>query len=154
MRIALCAVGLLVGCQRSKEEVVAGGEPSKPATALGVERADCRPDHTCDTGLLCLSNLCVRPPAADCALLGETLASLELGNYAPREQRNALVADKRTRCEREHVTKDEQKCVDDAHADKWAIAKCVPRLFPEMQPGKGAAGDCELVVAKIKQMMG
>ena len=34
------------------------------APVVGQERGDCRPDRSCDPGLTCLSNLCVRPPTA------------------------------------------------------------------------------------------
>ncbi len=152
----------LVGCQRAKEDVPATGSGSSGApqaergfarAPAGTERGDCRPDHTCDTGLLCLSDLCVAPPAADCAALAESLASAELGNYAPRDKRTAAVAEKKAMCEKLRVTKDEEKCMDTAR-DKWAQAKCVPRMFPDLAPGKGAAADCELIVGKMSAMIG
>lgn len=162
MTRALLLLPLLVGCQRDAYEANASKTQTGSATTTtttaargtaGTERGDCRPDKSCDPGLLCLSNLCVAPPAADCQKLAETLASYEVGNYAPKGKRDSVVAEKKAKCEAERVTKDEEKCVDDAK-DKWAIAKCVPRLYPELAPGKGLASDCEIIIGKMQQMMG
>lgn len=46
------------------------GAPAKPAASptvtpkMGTERAPCYPNHTCNTGLTCASDLCVRLPAS------------------------------------------------------------------------------------------
>jgi hypothetical protein len=37
----------------------AGCGSSKPAACVGAERCDCYPNHTCDNGLTCMSNICV-----------------------------------------------------------------------------------------------
>lgn len=120
--------------------------------AAGKERGDCRGGDDradkCDPGLLCLSNLCVRPPAADCAMVSETLASLDLGNYAEPEERAPVVAKYKTACEKTHVSKEEGECLDKAQ-DKWTAGQCAPRMFPEMSN----QGDCKQVVAKVEAAM-
>lgn len=133
MRLALLL--LIVACQR--EQTAAAGGP------LGKERADCRPDKSCDDGLWCLSNLCVRPPQADCKLVGEQLASLQLGNYAEPEERAPLVAKLAQACEAAHVEKDQGVCLGKAK-DRWAAAQCAPKLFPEMKE------DCATVGEKVR----
>lgn len=135
-RVVLVVVVALIGCQREK-----------PAAQLGTERSDCRPDGTCDPGLLCLSKLCVEPPPADCRAVAETLASFDLGNYAPIEERGPVVAKHQAACEHAHVSKDEGACIDDAR-DKWTAALCAPRLFPEL--ASGTTSDCTAVRAKIR----
>src|SRR5258706_3622174 len=110
MRTALAAamfvVACLISCQRDRS---------------GHERADCRHDYSCDPGLVCQSDLGVRPPAADCAEVAEALTTGELGNYAEPEDRAPVVAKKRAECEAAHVTKDEAACLDKAK-DKWEQA--------------------------------
>src|SRR5437660_356176 len=103
MKLAVVAAIGLLGCQHNERSRELGSS-DRPSVA-GKERADCRPDKTCDPGLLCLSNLCVRPPAADCQLVAEELASLDLGNYAEPEDRAPVVAKHKARCETEHVSK-------------------------------------------------
>ncbi len=140
-RFALVVVVLFVGCSRDS----ARGTP-------GTERADCRAGsaNQCDTGLLCLSNLCVRPPPADCQAVGEQLASMDLGNYAEPEERTPVVAKYKDACEKARVSKEEGACLDKA-TDKWSAGQCVPRMFPEMASTN--KGDCKQVVARIEAAM-
>jgi hypothetical protein len=137
-RLALVVMVLAIGCSKGH------GTPGK-------ERGDCRSGDKdkCDPGLLCLSNLCVRPPAADCTAVSETLASLDLGNYAEPEERAPVVATYKAACEKAYVSKEEGECLDKAH-DKWTAGQCAPRMFPEMT-AKG--GDCKQVVAKVEAAM-
>jgi xanthine/CO dehydrogenase XdhC/CoxF family maturation factor len=156
-RVAWVLIGVgALGCQRTAEEAAAtrgSGSSTGSASRAGRERGDCRPDKGCDPGLLCLSDLCVRPPAADCIAVAESLASLELGNYAPREQRAAVVAVKRAACETAMVSKDEGKCLDAAH-DKYAVAACVPRMFPDVAVGSGSAGgSCDAIAARMRALI-
>jgi len=137
-RLACLACLLLAACPSAKS-----------AGELGKERSDCRPDKTCDKGLLCLSNVCVRPPPADCVDVGETLASMDLGNYAPVEERAPVVAKYRQRCETIYVTKEQGACIDKTH-DKWSAEQCAPGLFPELAAG---TGDCNLIAAKLQAML-
>ncbi len=104
----------------------------------------------CDPGLVCLSELCVRPPPASCSAVAEKLASFELGNYAPRDARAKLVADKAAACAAAHVTKDEGDCVGRAR-DRWDAAKCAPSMFPGLT--STGSGDCEQVIARIASAM-
>ena len=139
-RFALVVMVLVMGCSKG------GGARG----SAGTERGDCRTgDMKCDPGLLCLSNLCVRPPAADCAMVSETLASLDLGNYAEVEERAPVVAKYKAQCEKTYVSKEEGECLDKAR-DKWTAGQCAPRMFPEMT-AKGA--DCKQVAAKLESAM-
>jgi hypothetical protein len=114
----------------------------------GTERAPCREDHMpCNEGLVCMSNLCVRPPPGDCALVADTLASFDIGNYAAPEERTAAVAKRKASCEAAHISKEEQACLEKA-PDQWAAQKCAPRLFPQAQ------GDCVAVGMKVRTVVG
>ena len=55
-----------------------------------------------------------KAPAADCALVAESLTSFELGNYAPIEERAPKVTAWRERCQAEALTREEGQCVIDA----------------------------------------
>jgi hypothetical protein len=140
----LLAIVSSAACQK---DVPAAGS----GVGAGTERGDCRADKTCDPGLLCLSDLCVRPPPADCAAVAETLASLDLGNYADVEERAPVIAKYRASCEQVHVTKEEGVCLDKVR-DKWSAAQCAPRLFPELASGN--TSDCAQVATKIRASMG
>ena len=146
---------LLAACQR--EQTAPPGPsnqlgPSSDRSALGRERNDCRHDKTCDPGLFCLSNLCVKPPPADCTVVAETFTSFELGNYADPEERAPMVAKWKAECEKAYVTKEEGKCIDDAR-DKWTASQCVPRMFPELTQ-KPSTGDCAQVAASFRTSIG
>lgn len=91
----------------------------------------CRKDATCDPGLECWSDRCVRPPLADCRAVGERLASVRLGNYAPREEREGVVRELHALCEREHVGKKEGRCLLEAATDD-ELAACPRPLLPEL----------------------
>jgi|MudIll2142460700_1097286.scaffolds.fasta_scaffold02643_3 hypothetical protein len=137
-RFALVVMVLAAGCAKDG----ARGTPGK-------ERGDCRAQDKdkCDPGLLCLSNLCVRPPAADCTMVAETVASLELGNYAEPEDRAPVVTKYKAACEKAYVSKEEGECLDKAR-DKWSAGQCAPRMFPEMASTN--SGDCKQVVARVE----
>jgi hypothetical protein len=136
MRQIAVAILLLVGCSQSR------GTP-------GEERADCRAGDKdkCNAGLLCLSNVCVRPPPADCQSVAESLASFDLGNYAEPEERAPVVAKYRSQCEKAYVTKEQGECLDKA-TDKWAAGQCAPKMFPEMASTNN--GDCKKVVERVQ----
>jgi hypothetical protein len=91
----------------------------------------------------------VRSAAADCTVVSETLASLDLGNYAEPEERAPVVAKYKASCEKTYVSKEEGECLDKAR-DKWTAGQCAPRMFPEMT-AKGT--DCKQVTAKIESAM-
>jgi hypothetical protein len=139
LRLGLVVI-LLAGCAR-------GGHGEQ-----GKERGDCRAGsaNMCDPGLLCLSNLCVRPPPADCTVVADQLASMDLGNYAEPEERAPIVAKYKAACDKAHVSKEEGECLDKAK-DKWSAAQCATRMFPELASNN--SGDCKKVVAKLEAAM-
>jgi hypothetical protein len=139
--LAIAAVpGIAAGCRRDRAAEV---EP-------GHERGDCRPDRTCDAGLLCLSNLCVRPPPADCQDVGEQLASIDLGNHAEPEDRAPVVARYQAACEAAMLSREEQHCLDRTR-DRWSAARCAPRMFPDL--AASATGDCGAIVGRVRAAM-
>lgn len=150
MKLGIVLVLVSVWATGCSKEAPAGAD--RPA--LGRERADCRPDKTCDPGLMCLSNLCVRPPPADCTAVAEGLASYDLGNYAEPEERAPVVAGYKASCEKAHVTREQGDCFEKA-ADKTAAMMCAPFMFAATKPpGVGSGGgDCAKVVSRIRQTM-
>lgn len=74
---------------------------------------------------------------ASCDEVAEQLASYELGNYAEPEDRAPVVDRQRAVCKREGVSRDDRACLDKAKS-KLAAARCVPRLFPDVE-----GADCE-----------
>jgi hypothetical protein len=148
--MALAVVSVwAIGC--SKEAPAGSNRP-----ALGKERGDCKADKVCDPGLMCLSNLCVRPPPADCNAVGEGLASYDLGNYAEPEERAPVIARYKAACEKAHVTKEQGECFEKA-TDKTSAMMCAPFMFattkPAVGPGSGGGGDCAKVIARVRQTM-
>ncbi|HLL25095.1 MAG TPA: hypothetical protein VK427_23330 [Kofleriaceae bacterium] len=126
---------------------------SKPDRGTpGAERGGCRTGSSaaCEPGLLCLSNICVRPPPADCAAVGETLASLDLGNYAEPEERAPVVAKYKAACAAANVSKEQGACLDNA-ADKWSAAQCAPHMFPEL--ASTDTRNCSPVVERLETML-
>jgi hypothetical protein len=134
----LAAAALAVGCGR------AGGDRAAPAPAAGTERGACRPDRSCDRGLQCLSDLCVRPPSADCAKVGEALSYLLLDNYAPAETRAALAADVSRQCQEQGLSADEGACL--ARAQSRADLRACPKVV--------GLGDCARIRAHLERMRG
>jgi hypothetical protein len=147
LAFAVAALSLVCGCNDPQGAVASPSAKPGDRADLGHERQDCRADKTCEPGLWCLSNLCVRPPGADCKLVAEELASIDLGNYAEPETREPVVAKYKDQCDKLMISKDEGACLDKAH-DRWAAAQCVPRLFPDM--ASTSSNDCKLIGAKIK----
>lgn len=97
----------------------------------GAERAPCRADGSCDVGLECWSELCVRPPGADCAAVARRLAAYRVGNYATAEQIAPVVADLTGQCQRVHLSAREGRCLTDA-PDEDTLLECPRRLLPEL----------------------
>jgi len=149
MKLGMALVVVSVWATGCSKEGTAG--ESRPA--LGKERGDCKPDKVCDPGLMCLSNLCVRPPPADCQAVAEGLASYDLGNYAEPEERAPVVAKYKASCEKAHVTKEQGECFEKA-SDKTAAMMCAPFMFAEKVTVKGPSpGECGKVIARIRQTM-
>jgi hypothetical protein len=87
-------------------------------------------------------------PQADCSAVAETLTSIELGNYASKDQRAPAVAKHRQACIAAKVTQEEAACLDKA-TDTWSAATCVPRMFPKQ--ASSDHGDCAEVTKRIRQ---
>ena len=104
--------GGAVACKGAGGGGSSGGGAAAPQA--GAERGDCRPDRSCDPGLTCLSNLCVRPPPADCAKVAEALGPIFLDNYTPREERDRFAADVRRECESASFTREDGECLSRA----------------------------------------
>lgn len=101
----------------------------------GKERGSCYGNGTCDPGLVCMSELCVRPPPADCAKVAEKLASYRLGNYAPREERARVIGELTGTCEEARLSVDEGKCILEAES-RLEIAQCPRPLLEELAGDK------------------
>jgi hypothetical protein len=104
-----------------------------PQASPGTERQPCRAG-TCNKGLVCLSDRCVRPPGADCTQVAEALTSLELGNYAPLDDRRPKVAAYRAKCEAQFLTKDEGACVIAARSVEELRECPKPVMVPPYKP--------------------
>jgi hypothetical protein len=131
--LALCTLLGLVACNASKK---ASGPPA------GQERGDCRADGACDPGLQCLSNLCVRPPPADCKTIAEQLSFLLLDNYTPREQRTAFMDEARRQCDAAHLSADDGECLTRART-RAELRDCPVPL---------GIGDCKKITAHLEAM--
>lgn len=105
----------------------------------GSERGACYGNGTCNDGLVCLSNLCVRPPGADCDKVAEKLGGLLLGNYSPRAERDAFLATTRAECTAAALTKEEGDCLLGA-AHRNALSRC-PKVI--------GVGDCTKIVPHL-----
>jgi hypothetical protein len=139
MRAALLSIILcLVACK--KHEAAGAG----PGGEAGTERGACYGNGTCNAGLTCLSDLCVRPPGADCAKVAEKLSYLLLGNYAPQEDRTTFLATTRSDCEALHLTKEEGDCLIGA-PHRNALGRC-PKLV--------GVGDCTKILAHLGDLTG
>lgn len=110
-----------------------------PGPTAGLERGACRPDRRCDRGLTCMSDLCVRPPAADCDKVGESVAYLMLDNYAPREERAATRAHIARQCVDQGLSADDGQCLIRARS-KGDLRAC-PRVV--------GFGDCARIKAHL-----
>lgn len=149
-----CLAAQAGGCNETTGNATAGTKGSNEPTltagggGVGHERGDCRPDKSCDANLLCLSNVCVKPPGANCTNVAEVLASIDLGNYAEPEDRAPVVDKYKAQCETLSLTKDEGDCLSKVK-DRWAAAQCAPRVFPA-QASPSSGNDCALVADKVK----
>ncbi|MCA9674112.1 MAG: hypothetical protein KC464_03640, partial [Myxococcales bacterium] len=131
---------LLVACNK------AGGDG---ATGQGKERGACYGNGTCDDGLQCMSEVCVRPPPADCAPVAEKLASYRLGNYAPRDERAKVVGELTAQCQAAKLTVDEGACIVKAQS-RYDVAKCPRPLLEELV----ADGDgCQVAAATVTRVL-
>jgi hypothetical protein len=165
MKLASVWVVAVVAAGCSKAD--SGTSSGPPRAASGKERGDCvapkaEPGQprdefaigTCDPGLLCLSNLCVRPPPADCQLIADQLASFDLGNYAEPEDRAPVVDKYKRACHKAMVSKEQGECIANT-TDRFAAFQCAPLMFPDMNKAAEAGGDgeCDKIMATLKTFM-
>ena len=136
--IVLIACALAGGCQGKGASGSSSG-----GTGAGKERGPCYGNGTCDQGLVCLSELCVAPPAADCAAIAQHLGGLLLGNYAPREERAAFTTDVTADCTARKLSKDDGECLMRA-TGRQAIGQCPVAL---------GVGDCKKVTEHLKALV-
>jgi len=126
----------------------------KPANSDGTERGACYGNGTCNAGLACMSNRCVRLPAADCDSVADALASIELGNYAPKEQRAPRVAALVAICKTQHLSKDDAECILAART-KEQLAFCPRPLIVassiDPKAPKGLPASCTEYLRMIEQ---
>ena len=127
--VAALALALASGCHGSDRPA------SSSAPAVGTERGGCRPGGACDRGLVCLSELCVRPPSADCAKVGLALAYLLLDNYAPADERATVQADVARQCADQGLSVDEGACL--IRAQSRAELRACPKVV--------GLGDCKRI---------
>jgi hypothetical protein len=136
MRVIIwMTLALLAGCQQQAATGAA-------ATAAGKERGPCYGNGTCDQGLQCLSDLCVRPAPADCDAIADKLAGLLLGNYTPREERAGFVAQARQDCAAAMLSKEDGACLLRA-TSRQELGRC---------PHPLGVGDCARIVAHLQEL--
>ncbi len=105
---------------------LAGCRADAPSDGVaGAERGPCKRGRACDDGLTCLSDLCVRPPPADCAAVGKQLSFRFLDNYTPRAQRDAFVAEVGRQCETGRLSERDGACL--VRARNRAELRACPR---------------------------
>lgn len=108
--------------------------------ALGTERMQCHAGSACNAGLTCLSDRCVRVPNTKCVPVVESLVSIELGNYAPVEERAAKVEELRPRCEAIALSDADAACIV-ASRSRAQLARCPQPILmaPVATSGSGSA---------------
>jgi hypothetical protein len=86
---------------------------------------------------------------ADCSRVAETLASFEIGNHAPPDQRAPVVAKHKAACQTTNVTADEATCLGKA-TDTWTARACLPRMFPAKPAEGGSTAGCSTVAVRMR----
>lgn len=119
------------------------------AAPAGGERGVCAATEECGEGLECWSERCVRPPPADCRAVGERLATLSLGNYASREEREVVVTKWERACTGERLSLREGRCIVEAVGED-ELAACPRPLVPELV---GDPKGCAQLGEKAAQLM-
>jgi hypothetical protein len=134
--------------------LLAGACTKASSDTTGKERGACYGNGTCDQGLQCLSQVCVRPPPADCDKVAAKLAGYRLGNYAPREERDAALATLAQQCADAQLSEDEGACILNAKG-RLELAGCPRPLLEELAPDKtGCAEAAQSIVNALTASMG
>ncbi len=136
----LAVLVAVVGCNKG-DASTGGGGSGEVGPADGTERGRCYGNRTCNDGLMCLSDLCVRPPGADCKAVAEKLAQQMLGNYAERSVRDAYIETTAAECHTAMLTKEEGACL--MTANRNALASC-PKVV--------GIGDCAKLVPHLDEL--
>jgi len=89
---------------------------------------------------------------AGCEEVANSVAAIEIGNYADDETRRPAVTRYRARCHRTALTAVERQCVFEAN-DAVAIAWCAPRFWPQTTLEVVAHGDCAQIASEIGDRM-
>jgi hypothetical protein len=123
-----CALALVVtsGVAGCKGGSSTSGGAAAPTVAAGAERGACRPDATCDPGLVCLS----------------PLGPIFLDNYTPREEREAFAADVRAECGGANFTREDGEC----------LARAKTRQDINACPRPIGLGDCKKILAHADEV--
>ncbi len=132
----------LAACNRG------GGTSGVSTLDDGAERGPCYGNGTCDPGLVCYSDRCVRPPGADCAKVAEKLSGYRLDNYAPKDERLRVIGEIDKLCRDAQLTEDEGACITGAHG-RSEIAACPRPLLPELAGDPTGCGDFGAHVTRL-----
>lgn len=137
MRTLSIAVAVLLAgaCAKSRSDDERCAE-----YADGSEKGACYGNGTCDEGLMCLSELCVRPEPADCNAVAQKLGFLTLDNYTPRDERDAFEHDMAVACSDAMLSKTDGECIMRA-TNRKALETCPkPLVF----------GNCQRIYAHLR----
>ncbi len=140
MRLALILVVLAACGRRSSDD----GDEIEKQYADGTERGDCYGNGTCNDGLVCMSNLCVRPPGADCDAVVKHLGALLLDNYTPKPERDRFATETLAECVDAKLSQADGQCLLDAK-HRNLLSKC-PRVI--------GVGDCASIVLYVRTLPG
>lgn len=116
---------------------------SQKSVPVGEERGPCYGNGTCNQGLVCLSDLCVQPPPADCQAVATRLNYLVLGNYAEQSERDAYIAQMVTTCKQANLSKADADCIIAARS-RGDLSRCPQTLV---------MGSCERVIAHANKIL-
>jgi hypothetical protein len=89
---------------------------------------------------------------ATCAAVGESVASLEVGNYAEPEERAPAERKYRALCAKAKLTATERQCVFEAQ-DTKTIAWCSARFWPQQLVAMQTVSECANIASDIRQRM-
>src|SRR5262245_30975163 len=98
--------------------------------------------------LFMLTRLFGSGATGDCDAVAEDMASYELGNYAEPDQRAPVVEKYRDMCKDKSVTDTESKCLVKAK-NKLAAARCIPRLFPDIEVQEDCKDDLDCAMRSV-----
>lgn len=85
------------------------------------------------------------PEQATCAMVGEVVASIEVGNYADPEERAPVVAKHAAICDALKLDQATRTCIAE-QGDKMSIAYCSPEMVPDTKIEIVAAADCTAAI--------